>query len=97
VSRGCSRALEALRADGFERLLLEGGPTVHAAALRAGVVDQVMAFSAPLLLGGTGAPGPVGGEGVATVAEPLRLADVRVSRPGDDVLVEGFVDPAEPR
>jgi diaminohydroxyphosphoribosylaminopyrimidine deaminase / 5-amino-6-(5-phosphoribosylamino)uracil reductase len=81
-----------LRRDGVLRMLLEGGPTVMASALAEGLIDQVMAFQAPLVLGGREAPGPVGGKGVATVDNPLRLADMRVERIGDDVLIEGFLD-----
>jgi diaminohydroxyphosphoribosylaminopyrimidine deaminase/5-amino-6-(5-phosphoribosylamino)uracil reductase len=95
--RSLAGFFEGLREGGVLRLLLEGGPTLAAAAFAEGLVDQVMAFMAPVLLGGHGVPGPVGGEGVATVVDPLRLTDVRVERLGDDVLVEGFVSPCAPR
>lgn len=71
-------------------VLLEGGPTLAAAALDAGLVDKVAAFVAPLLLGGAAAPGPVGGTGVPTPAEGLRLERVRVRRVGGDLLITGY-------
>jgi diaminohydroxyphosphoribosylaminopyrimidine deaminase/5-amino-6-(5-phosphoribosylamino)uracil reductase len=81
-----------LRARGARRVLLEGGSGLHAAALRAGLVRQAAVFVAPAILGGRNAPGGVGGEeGLRTAAGPLRLRDVRVTRCGEDVLVEGFV------
>jgi diaminohydroxyphosphoribosylaminopyrimidine deaminase/5-amino-6-(5-phosphoribosylamino)uracil reductase len=76
---------------GARRLLLEGGPTLAASWLRAGAVDQVMAFVAPKILGGANAPGPIGGPGVATVGAPLELADSVFRRLGADLLVEGFL------
>jgi diaminohydroxyphosphoribosylaminopyrimidine deaminase/5-amino-6-(5-phosphoribosylamino)uracil reductase len=81
-----------LRARGVRRLLLEGGGELHAAAFRAGLVRQAAAFVAPSLLGGRTSPGALGGEeGLRGVADPLRLEDVRVTRLGNDLLVEGFV------
>lgn len=81
-----------LRRRGVRRALLEGGGELHAAALAAGVVRQAAVFVAPAILGGRTAPVPVGGrEGLATVADPLRLEEVRVTRLGGDLLVEGFL------
>ncbi len=87
------RALfRALRARGARRVLLEGGGDLHAAALRAGVVRQAAVFVSPAILGGRTAPSPVGGaEGLRAAADPLRLEEVRVSRPGGDLLLEGFL------
>jgi len=72
-------------------LLVEGGAEVHAAFLREGLVDKVVAYVAPRLIGGHEAPGPVGGDGIAVLSEATRLADVDVVRLGDDVLISGYV------
>ena len=50
-------------------LLVEGGSTVLGAFFARGRVNKVLAFIAPLILGGERAPSPVGGTGVARVAE----------------------------
>lgn len=47
-------ALDALAARGLRHLVCEGGPTLLAAALEAGVVDEVALTLAPVLVGGTG-------------------------------------------
>ncbi len=61
-------------------VFLEGGPTVAAAFLAAGLVDEVVAYVAPVLLGaGTGA---VGDLGVTTIAEAVRLRLVGVTTVG---------------
>jgi diaminohydroxyphosphoribosylaminopyrimidine deaminase/5-amino-6-(5-phosphoribosylamino)uracil reductase len=64
---------------------LEGGPTVAAAFWRAGLVDEVLAYLAPALLGaGTAA---VADLGIDTIDRAVRLVPIDVRRVGDDVLV----------
>jgi diaminohydroxyphosphoribosylaminopyrimidine deaminase/5-amino-6-(5-phosphoribosylamino)uracil reductase len=47
-------ALAALAARGLTRVLVEGGGTLAAALLRARLVDRLVWFQAPLLIGGDG-------------------------------------------
>jgi diaminohydroxyphosphoribosylaminopyrimidine deaminase/5-amino-6-(5-phosphoribosylamino)uracil reductase len=49
-------ALAALAGRGITRLLIEGGPRLATACLRAGVVDRVAWFTAPTILGGDALP-----------------------------------------
>ena len=72
-------------------LLIEGGGEINASALKEGIVDKVMMFIAPKLIGGRTAPGPVGGTGIEHLSEAIGLHDVQVSRVGEDVLVEGYI------
>ncbi|KAB7740646.1 bifunctional diaminohydroxyphosphoribosylaminopyrimidine deaminase/5-amino-6-(5-phosphoribosylamino)uracil reductase RibD [Nostocoides sp. F2B08] len=77
--------LTALAGRGVHRVWLEGGPTLAAAFLRAGCVDEVIAWIAPALLG-AGRPA-VADLGITTMADTLRL-DVRdVALVGGDVRV----------
>ncbi len=62
---------------------LEGGPTLGAAFWRAGLVDRVVAYVAPALLG-AGLPS-VGDLGISTMADIARLRLDDVTRLGDDV------------
>lgn len=66
-------------------LLVEGGPVLASAFLRAGLVDEVHAYIAPVLLGA--GPQAVVDLGVRTVAEAVRLSTVSVQQIGPDVLV----------
>jgi diaminohydroxyphosphoribosylaminopyrimidine deaminase/5-amino-6-(5-phosphoribosylamino)uracil reductase len=68
---------------GQRHVLLEGGPSLAAAFLRAGFVDRVVAYVAPALLGA--GPAAVGDLGVATIDDALRLRLEHVARVGDDV------------
>jgi diaminohydroxyphosphoribosylaminopyrimidine deaminase/5-amino-6-(5-phosphoribosylamino)uracil reductase len=70
-------------------VLLEGGAEVNASALKAGIVDKVMVFIAPKLIGGSRSPGPIGGAGIGDLAEAVQLTDVSVDRVGEDILVTG--------
>jgi diaminohydroxyphosphoribosylaminopyrimidine deaminase/5-amino-6-(5-phosphoribosylamino)uracil reductase len=54
------------------------------------VVDRVVLFVAPVLLGGDGVAG-IGPLGVTRVARALRLEAMAVARVGEDVVVEGRV------
>jgi diaminohydroxyphosphoribosylaminopyrimidine deaminase/5-amino-6-(5-phosphoribosylamino)uracil reductase len=67
----------------IRHLWLEGGPTLAAAFLRAGLVDQIVAYVAPALLGsGFSAVGDLGAESIDHLRR-FTLADV--TRLGDDV------------
>ncbi|MBM4034883.1 MAG: bifunctional diaminohydroxyphosphoribosylaminopyrimidine deaminase/5-amino-6-(5-phosphoribosylamino)uracil reductase RibD [Planctomycetes bacterium] len=84
--------LQALMAElGRRRMtnvLLEGGGELCAAALAGGLVDRVLAFVAPLLIGGRDAPTPVGGEGIAAIAQAIRAREWSLSQLGGDALIE---------
>jgi len=67
-------------------VLLEGGPTLAAAFVRAGFVDAVRWYLAPTLLGV--GPGAVGDLGITSIAEALRLQVSSVARVGDDVRID---------
>ncbi len=72
-------------------VLVEGGGEIHASFLEARLVDKVIWFIAPRIIGGRQAPGPVGGEGPARLVDAIRLKDVSLSRYGEDLCVEGYV------
>jgi len=71
-------------------LLLEGGGELNAGFLEAGLVDRVLVFVAPILLGGQRAPTPVEGAGRG-LKEAFRLARMTVRAVGDDLLIEGEI------
>jgi diaminohydroxyphosphoribosylaminopyrimidine deaminase/5-amino-6-(5-phosphoribosylamino)uracil reductase len=72
-----------------QSVLLEGGGTLAAGALAAGLVDRVYFFIAPSIIGGEGARTPVEGNGVVRLAEAWRLQNVTVRRVGEDLLISG--------
>ncbi|MDQ6692361.1 MAG: RibD family protein, partial [Candidatus Dormibacteraeota bacterium] len=81
--------LELLGRRQILSVLVEGGATVNASFVEAGLVDEVVAFVAPTILGGTTAPGPVAGSGAASPGDGLRLRHLQVTRLGEDLMIRG--------
>ena len=80
--------MAALGQRGFTSVLVEGGGSVSAEVLRAGVVDRAVLFVAPAFLGGDAVPA-IATLGIGRAADALRLTRVSVRRVGDDLVVEG--------
>jgi len=84
--------MRTLGRRGLTTVLVEGGATVAAQALAAGVVDRLVLFVAPLLLAGDGVPA-VAPLGLRRVADALRIDGLAVGRAGRDLVLEGRVRP----
>jgi diaminohydroxyphosphoribosylaminopyrimidine deaminase/5-amino-6-(5-phosphoribosylamino)uracil reductase len=80
----------ALGERGITSLLVEGGGAVAAAALRARVVDRLVLFLAPALLGGD-AVAAIAALGVRRVADAVRIAEPSLAQIGADLVLEGRV------
>ena len=65
--------MNQLGAMGIDSILLEGGATLNDAALRAGIVQEVVTYIAPKMIGGAAAPTPVGGMGVEHLQDAYQL------------------------
>ena len=79
-------ALATLQELGVNRLMVEGGATLNFELLRLGLVDEVIAYMAPMIFGGASAPTMVAGSGLErSAAIPLKL--VHVERWDDDGIV----------
>ena len=81
--------LAALGERDIQSVFVEGGALLAGAFVEAQLVDVVQWFLAPMLIGGDQAPGALGGDGVATLADAGRLHRPAVARIGDDLLVTG--------
>lgn len=91
----CDSLQELMARAGKEQIdsiLLEGGGTLNEAFLREGLVDEVFAFVAPKLIGGTDAKTPVEGLGLARMSQAVALKDVKTEGFGEDVLIQGIVE-----
>ena len=86
-----SSLVQSLGEKGITSVLIEGGAEVNASALKAGIVDKVMFFIAPKIIGGTDAPSPIGGEGIQRLAEAHELHDVAIKSIDGDILIEGYL------
>lgn len=72
----------------LDSVLIEGGAGIHEAALRAGIVQAVQIYIAPMFFGGRDAKTAVGGTGIAEIADAYRLSEPEITRFGSDILLE---------
>jgi len=83
--------MKQLARKGVASLLIEGGGKVNASALEMGLVDKVLFFIAPKIIGGEDAITPVEGEGIDRIGQAIILKDTRIGRFGEDLLFEGYI------
>jgi diaminohydroxyphosphoribosylaminopyrimidine deaminase/5-amino-6-(5-phosphoribosylamino)uracil reductase len=71
-------------------VLVEGGSTLLGSLFEQGLVDKVIVFVAPVIIGGREAKLAVGGKGAERITQALRFSHVKVERFGDDVMIVGY-------
>jgi diaminohydroxyphosphoribosylaminopyrimidine deaminase/5-amino-6-(5-phosphoribosylamino)uracil reductase len=84
-TRDLFAVLEDLRTRGVHRVFVEGGPTLASAFVAADLADEILAYIAPVLIGGSRVA--LSDVGVGTIADARRLAVASVNAVGDDLLV----------
>ncbi|MDO4496341.1 MAG: bifunctional diaminohydroxyphosphoribosylaminopyrimidine deaminase/5-amino-6-(5-phosphoribosylamino)uracil reductase RibD [Bacteroidales bacterium] len=91
----CESLHELLQKAGEHKIcsiLLEGGGTLNEAFLSAGLIDEVFAFIAPKLIGGSEAKTPIEGKGFSRMTDAIELFDIHTETLGNDILVRGLVN-----
>lgn len=83
--------LDELGHRGVTSVLVEGGAQVLGAFVDAGLVHKVMAYVAPVVIGGAASPGPVAGRGALTMPEALHLTATRLEMLTPDLLLTAYV------
>jgi diaminohydroxyphosphoribosylaminopyrimidine deaminase/5-amino-6-(5-phosphoribosylamino)uracil reductase len=76
---------------GIISVLVEGGSSLNSYCLENGIVDKVMFFIAPKIIGGRKSFPAVGGRSFRRLEEAYQVKDVTVKRIGEDILVEGYI------
>lgn len=77
--------LKRLGREDVSSLLVEGGGEVNASFLLGGFAHRIAFFYAPKILGGREARKAVAGEGIARLADMIRLREVEWGRAGEDL------------
>ena len=85
------KLMQSLVQRDVTNVLVEGGGTLTGAMFDAGIVDKVVAFIAPTIIGGERSPTAVAGDGVQHLSDAAALQRVEVQRLGRDVMVVGYV------
>jgi diaminohydroxyphosphoribosylaminopyrimidine deaminase/5-amino-6-(5-phosphoribosylamino)uracil reductase len=73
-------------------IMIEGGSSINASALSSGIVDKVMFFTSPIIIGGIDAVSSIGGKSLSSLKKAVRIKNIQVSSIGDDILVEGYIN-----
>ncbi|MFE3519298.1 bifunctional diaminohydroxyphosphoribosylaminopyrimidine deaminase/5-amino-6-(5-phosphoribosylamino)uracil reductase RibD [Streptomyces sp. NPDC059166] len=84
--------LAALHGRGVRSVLLEGGPVLAGSFVAAGVVDMVVGYLAPVLLGA--GPAALADAGISTISQALRLDVTETVRIGPDLRITAVPVPA---
>ncbi len=72
-------------------ILIEGGSSLGSYCLEAGIVDKVMFFIAPKILGGRDSFPAVGGKSFRSLADAYKIRDIKTRHIGEDILIEGYL------
>lgn len=83
--------LKALGEKGIVTVLVEGGSTLFGTLFDSKLVDRVLAFISPIIIGGGHAMTAIGGIGVENVLDALHLEQVETTKFGDGILMSGYV------
>jgi len=84
--------IKSLGIMGIDSLLVEGGSTIAFSLLSDRLIDKVISFISPKILGGKNAPTPVGGKGIDKMENAIQVQDWEMKRMGEDILVAGYIN-----
>ncbi len=80
--------------DGAQRIFVEGGPTLASAFIRERLVDELLIYIAPTLIGGERLA--IGDLGITTITEQLRLTTQEITQLGNDIFIHATPTWSEP-
>jgi diaminohydroxyphosphoribosylaminopyrimidine deaminase/5-amino-6-(5-phosphoribosylamino)uracil reductase len=89
--------MKVIATKGITSVLLEGGTNLNASMMNSQLVDKVHWFIAPKIVGGAGALGPIGGQGVNQLENAYLLEDLTNEIIDGDVLITGYLRNREGR
>jgi diaminohydroxyphosphoribosylaminopyrimidine deaminase / 5-amino-6-(5-phosphoribosylamino)uracil reductase len=76
----------------IDSVLLEGGSDLNFSAIEEGIVDKVLTFISPKIIGGKSAKTPVGGNGIALMSDAIKVNNIEIHKFGDDFMLEGYLE-----
>jgi diaminohydroxyphosphoribosylaminopyrimidine deaminase/5-amino-6-(5-phosphoribosylamino)uracil reductase len=82
--------LSRLGEIGIMSLLVEGGSQVNGSFLGEGLIDKLLLFLSPKLMGDPEAPGIFGGRGVSDLQEVIALKEMKMKKVREDIFIEGY-------
>ena len=88
---GLNSLMNELNRLGITSVMIEGGSSIAASALSDRIVDKVMFFTAPKIIGGIDAVPSVGGNSPTLLKNAIKLKDMQTVKLGEDILIEGYI------
>jgi diaminohydroxyphosphoribosylaminopyrimidine deaminase/5-amino-6-(5-phosphoribosylamino)uracil reductase len=71
---------------------VEGGSQINGSFLDECLIDKLLLFLSPKLIGDHQALGIFGGRGVSSLEEAVALKEMKTRRVGEDILLEGYLE-----
>lgn len=82
--------VKTLGEHSISSLFIEGGGEINASFLEQQLIDKVVLYMAPKLVGGKEAPSFLGGKGVEKMADAIELDEIEVETIGKDIKITGY-------
>ncbi|MEM8779963.1 MAG: bifunctional diaminohydroxyphosphoribosylaminopyrimidine deaminase/5-amino-6-(5-phosphoribosylamino)uracil reductase RibD [Cyanobacteria bacterium P01_G01_bin.49] len=86
-----SQVMDVLYERGLSSVLWECGGVLAAEAIKQRIIQKIMAFIAPKIIGGVSAASPVGSLGLEKMTDALILKEVSFRQVDTDILIEGYL------
>jgi len=84
--------VKKLGQEGIDSILIEGGGTLNFSALEANIVDKIIFYIAPKILGGEDSKSSIAGRGFSELNQAVNLINMNYRRIGEDLVVEGYIN-----
>ncbi|MCX5707076.1 MAG: bifunctional diaminohydroxyphosphoribosylaminopyrimidine deaminase/5-amino-6-(5-phosphoribosylamino)uracil reductase RibD, partial [Candidatus Omnitrophica bacterium] len=72
-------------------ILVEGGGTLIGSLFDEGLVDKIIFFISPKIIGGKEAVSSVMGRGISRIDKAIKIRDIKIKQLGEDFLIEGYI------
>lgn len=76
---------------GIDSILVEGGSTLNESLLKENLVDKIITFIAPKIIGGSDAKTPVEGQGFKYMKDAVLLKNVTTKFFDEDIMISGYI------
>lgn len=86
------KLLEYLAKRNIQKLFVEGGAGVHGTFHDQRMIDEIIFYIAPKIIGGVDALSAVGGEGIKKLSEAVELTEVKIEQIADDIKIRGILE-----
>lgn len=84
--------MKELGKKNIDSILLEGGGELNFSALEAGVVNKLMIFMAPKILGGRNSKTFIEGNGIKSLKDSYKISNLDIRHLKNDILITGYIE-----